>query len=741
MVDNVPMGIPTDVILYSDFSIKLTLIPGSDEYNLDVSVSPYQGLCSGPSCTSYTPYLSNVKLGGENSTMFSSRNGVDMFSSCQSEYSLAGAESFSGKLEYHMPNNVIKASEAFVYFTVVSTPRSHFATINNECLPLVQNYGNIPFGAILNFVGNEYEYIYVADFRITFRQIRNYNRDDDPNSGCLYWGAVGTNSSIDVRLGFSYKRCYNNAEEALAAFTKQSEECSAKGNRSNFALSDNCVVGECVKRYLDDNEDGEADPDDGNEDDGSGSGGGDGSGSGNGDSGQCVASGSLLSKLVNYYDDWVYIGKEVYGSQKARRPAPKFTGKFFDVLGRVYDRITVRKAYYTREPLPVGQEYEFAKEFEVWARIIKDREGRDIHVFRKEDELRKFRRDSSFYWDGSWEVMEIDSLARSVRSRTSLGMKIERLHDQQWRLTNKTMVGKDNDTLVSEQYVWENGRLVKMIENGLERVYIYGKTLQDPVRVVPSDDGFYFHPGYDNSVGMVPDESDPMYRFFALDPYGRVYGGYKKEKQKSYSNFVLSESLQRRFPNVVSECGIKENEDLYFPGAICIREERRDIPAGHEKHAYYPGSNKNAIYGISTFDLNIAFECKCNSNDGLFYVSYNDNLIVNKSIGVYFSVWKYDLIRKKDWKENCWSKSDMQRTYEHEAQHVHNARITARNRFNIHVWDKYKTETECIERSQAKMFVAYIHWLDWAEKEKKHENLHPKSPERSWGRSEVPCPN
>ncbi|MDR0516737.1 MAG: hypothetical protein LBH25_06780, partial [Fibromonadaceae bacterium] len=77
------------------------------------------------------------------------------------------------------------------------------------------------------------------------------------------------------------------------------------------------------------------------------------------------------------------------------------------------------------------------------------------------------RRDSISYYDGSWEVSEIDSLAKSIKYESSHGIKINYLHDDKWRLTNKTITDK-NDTLRSERYIWENGRLVKTIFNGEE---------------------------------------------------------------------------------------------------------------------------------------------------------------------------------------------------------------------------------------------------------------------------------
>jgi hypothetical protein len=39
----------------------------------------------------------------------------------------------------------------------------------------------------------------------------------------------------------------------------------------------------------------------------------------------------------------------------------------------------------------------------------------------------------------------------------------------------------------------------------------YGKTLRDTIKVIPSDEGLYFHQGYNNSVGKIPNEDEPMY--------------------------------------------------------------------------------------------------------------------------------------------------------------------------------------------------------------------------------------
>ena len=105
-------------------------------------------------------------------------------------------------------------------------------------------------------------------------------------------------------------------------------------------------------------------------------------------------------KFTGYYDDWVYIGKESYGSRHATHSSLKPGTKFFDVLGRAYDKMKARIKYYVFKDAIKREEFETPLEFEVWARIIKDSEGNDIQVFIKEDKRNWLRKESSFYYDG-----------------------------------------------------------------------------------------------------------------------------------------------------------------------------------------------------------------------------------------------------------------------------------------------------------------------------------------------------
>jgi hypothetical protein len=125
-----------------------------------------------------------------------------------------------------------------------------------------------------------------------------------------------------------------------------------------------------------------------------------------------------LKKEANIYDDWVYMGKETYGSKHTTSRSLKSGTKFFDALGRVYEEMKIRLAYYIFKDAVQKNERDITLEFEVWARIIKDSEGNDIQAFIKEDKARGLRRDSSFYWNGYWEVMTLlPSMAHAIHGK------------------------------------------------------------------------------------------------------------------------------------------------------------------------------------------------------------------------------------------------------------------------------------------------------------------------------------
>jgi len=432
---------------------------------------------------------------------------------------------------------------------------------------------------------------------------------------------------------------------------------------------------------------------------------------------------------MNYYDDWVYIGKERYGSRKASRRLPTLGIKYFDALGRIYEEIMGRKMYYTKEPLV--EAYEIPLDFEVYARIVKDSEGNDIQVFVKEDKRNGLRRDSSFYWDGEWEVFEFDDAVNETRFKASSDIRSLRKYDDKRRLSERYMVDGNGDTLTSEKYEWKNGRLVKTKIDGVERVYIYGKTLRDTIYVQPSDNDLNYHFGYNGTAGKIPEEDEPGYEIFAMSPYGHMAFGEEEygENESPVVYFAAKNSVSENsgqlnvLKKITSYGCVNEKEGM--PKAQCIRYERKDIPLN---------APKNGLYGHSDFKLSLKFECKCNAF-GKYQSLFSGNTI-NEKIEVFQSVWRYN-DEEKYWHEHCRLEENLQRTYYHEVQHIRNGRHIAITLNSYAKKDDFNTKKECEKESGEERKKLTEKWDEWYKREQAHIN--PSSPEVGRDRFDYLC--
>jgi hypothetical protein len=358
------------------------------------------------------------------------------------------------------------------------------------------------------------------------------------------------------------------------------------------------------------------------------------------------------------------------------------------------------RKYYAKEKMPIGEEYTFEKEFEVWARMIKDGNGDDVQMFRKEDKRNGFTKDSLFYYNGYWEVLETDERALTIKSRTSLGVTTVSSHDYKWRVTSNIMTNKYNDTITHDIYFWENGRLVKTIFDGMERIFVYGKTLRDMVKVIPPDDGLYFHSGYNNTAGMIPDENDPEYFFFAKSPYSVYF-------------------TQRGMPVLHRHYEIGPREiDYSYP-----------IPV-YEYPILKDNLKKDSIYlygkssGETRFKPNIISECP--NNNGCFNLGYRPE-IVYETIILYQSHLVYDNNKKK-WQRYCRTPAQLSDTYDHEKKHVDNARNILMEysemtmKYEPSSANSFSTKNECETSAQARKKKFYELWNEWQKREFKHCN-------------------
>jgi hypothetical protein len=280
------------------------------------------------------------------------------------------------------------------------------------------------------------------------------------------------------------------------------------------------------------------------------------------------------------------------------------------------------------------------------------------------------------------------------------------------------MIDSNGDILKSEQYEWSNGRLVRMTANGILRNYIYGKTLQDTVYVEPSDEGLNYHSGYNGTVGKIPEEDDPKYWLFAINPYG--YVSFEDEEKKEHEE---DKSTAKILAKSITHACVNEDKTAtpMLPKVDCIRYERKDIPS------FAP---KNGLYGHAEAKLSISFECKCDAS-GKYRPSFKAKSI-NEKIEVYQSVWRYNS-HANDFNEYCWGPGDLQVTYNHEAKHIKNARYVA-NSFTNFVKEIFSdTKKECEKEGKLQLEDLIKIWNNWYEQEQEHKNDVPKSPVQKKG--------
>jgi len=343
----------------------------------------------------------------------------------------------------------------------------------------------------------------------------------------------------------------------------------------------------------------------------------------------------------------------------------------------------------------------------VWARIVKDGEGNDVQVFVKEDKANGLRRDSMFYYNGDWNVIETNEQTRTVKSMTSLGVNVVSLFDNQWRVTSRIMIDKNSDTLTSEQYVWKNGRLARTIFNGLERVYIYSKTLQDTVRVIPSDKGIGFHSGYDNTTGRIPSEDDEEYSSFVRGPYS-VYGVKQKmpmlfkyqvsEKEKGMPNPIYHNPSFEQCTDIKTIYGEKRGWSITYP---YLESECKDNGCGEYIVSYVA----KPAYDLEEINLYQT------------YIKYSASYVIDPYTPIY------------KWERYCMAQQELDLTYMHEVQHI----LNGRNKTVLFAEknmpkQSFPTKNECeVSRMEARR-IFDMEWMNWSYMEGQHLNLDSPAP-------------
>jgi hypothetical protein len=436
------------------------------------------------------------------------------------------------------------------------------------------------------------------------------------------------------------------------------------------------------------------------------------------------------------------MGKETYGSRHVSGPT-KFSTRFFDVLGRAYDKMKTNIKYYVFKEA-IESMREVSLEFDVWARIVKDENGDDIQMFIKKDEKRGFRKDSSFYHSWYWEVFEFDDVRKETRFKAASGIKSISKYDDKERLKEYYRIDGKGDTLESHRYEWKNGRLVRMTANGIVRNYIYGKTLRDTVRVIPTDRGFNFHKGYDGTAGKIPEEGTTGYETFSRNPYGHVYFGEAEEGEQSNIYFAAKEyssSLNILGKVVTQGCIMKKNYVKDMPEPQCVRFQERDALAEFTNDNArnilrygYPSSEIGPCYGMSYRMLNLDYWCECNGTGK--YQPYLAAGTYGESIEVYLNIVRYVSFEER-WQECFWHSDYLLKTYTHETKHIENARIKADNLAKGLVPFTYDTREKCENYLKVDKAIVEKKWGEWIRAEQSHDN--PNGPTYSGGRVPNVC--
>jgi hypothetical protein len=390
------------------------------------------------------------------------------------------------------------------------------------------------------------------------------------------------------------------------------------------------------------------------------------------------------------------------------------------------------RKYYTKEKMPIGEEYTFEKEFEVWARIIRDSEGNDVHVFRKEDKKNKLRRDSSFYYyEGNWEVFEMKG-ETEITLKNSLGIESSSIRDSKGKLQERIVKDKDGNLIVNDKYIWDGDLLAKVISLDEVRTYHYGKNpYEDTVRVIPSDKIRYPFNSYDGSVGKVPRKDDEKYVYYLMDPYGIV--PFDIETNPNFVDFAESSNytslsnihvLKKSFPDL--------NNKISYP----ISMEYINTPFSDTSSAKCRASNNFCPpnFDKGNFHTEPKFKkviCACYADN--YVISEYDVELVNSRITLQQSFLARRIVKGPNgelWERKCLTKREIQATYTHEVQHLFRTINKMKLLSSIHMpEDKFGNLNACRDAARNASQIISIEMNEWIENEKLHTN--PGSPQNT----------
>ncbi|MCQ2125425.1 MAG: hypothetical protein MJZ25_14700, partial [Fibrobacter sp.] len=354
-----------------------------------------------------------------------------------------------------------------------------------------------------------------------------------------------------------------------------------------------------------------------------------------------------------------------------------------DALGRAYKKVKSKIRYFIGKETKAKKTVEVAEELDVWKKV-EEVDGKEVVSFRKFTEDGNIDIDSTLLDNDQFSVNEINLVLNYVRYRSENGEEFYDVYDENNVLINSFCVG-----LKEKDIYDENGELVLFFSK------IHGDTA-------------FLNLAYDEIFDVSIVDYQTSEKAVGL-------------KKNSYD---------KTCPNLVEQSGL--------PKASCprFRKESVEYYVKTNKNAdkkYVPGLNGKPTFGTSHADSSDSFRCvKC----GKLYNHVVENFLSNETINVFRSNWFYDE-NNKEWIEQCWSLQDMQKTYDHEAAHILNARkyvdriinkymLTERNE---QITNNMSDWGACIREGDIQMDKVMKNYRSWWKREVMHKN--PESPKAS----------
>ena len=483
--------------------------------------------------------------------------------------------------------------------------------------------------------------------------------------------------------------CYPNSSDAQQALRNAEAECWSMQKESSFKLDDNgCLTGECYGGIYSSDDGGESSSSEAE--------------SSSSEEERCIDVSLKKKNSDDEEDPWTYVGKEKYTSKTVTYEEPVASSGIFDALGRMYTMVKSKIKYYMGLDSKVTKTrtLDSGEEMEVWKKK-EVRDGKEIESYRKTSKDGSIEIDSLVYKNGLYDVIEVN------------------LQENYYRHI-------DTSKIVFFVQYENNDQIKELFVIGLKDDEIYDK------------DGF-LKPNFEKV------RNDTI--FFDVE-----YLNYSSVPSKNVAS-LRKESSNRILAKKTFSCSGKFGltEDPTIPKAECMRFDYSDIGKDDllkTGKIFAPGAGNDATFGKTTVAFyRKGFSCVlgCEKDGQKLYYHIPTTIVFNEKIIVMASNWKKDKTTNT-WNELCWTTKDMQATYDHEAQHVRNARIKAKQLFYKFMITeekepmyKFKTEEGCENKGSIIMWRVRGEFLNWSALEEfTHESKGEKIDEK-YGTFDIPA--